>query len=411
MGRRHAGALPAMRLHKQSGQARIRINGREHRLGPFGSAEAQVRYDQLLAAYLASGRTSVEAAAHATQRAAPTPDPDPADLTIGDLCVRWLKTIQDDRDDWKSSSKYQGALAAARALRPVAKMPARDFGPRQLIEVRATLARTPVVQRFRDGTTGAPRPRSRSYVNETVGRIVQMFRWAVPLELVPPDKAAGLREIPRLKPGELSAVAESTERTAVDDQAVEAILSHLTGPMRALVQFLRLTGCRPSEGAILRMADVARRADGAWEYRPQRHKNKWRGQGRVIFIGPKAQAVIIEILGRRGPDAYVFDPRLAVQSRRRRAETIPMANPKTPARVRDHYDAAAIRRAIQRACDQAKQPKWFPYMLRYARSGEVRRRHGDHAAQGTLGDRSRAMLDRYAPVQGDAAAAAALATG
>ena len=64
-----------------------------------------------------------------------------------------------------------------------------------------------------------------------------------------------------------------------------------------------------------------------------------------------------------------------------------------------------------RACDAAGKPKWIPYLLRYARSGEVRRIHGDHAAQGTLGDRSRAMLDRYAPVAGDAAAAAALATG
>ncbi|MEN9666623.1 MAG: hypothetical protein RLZZ326_2986 [Planctomycetota bacterium] len=61
MGRRHSGALPAMRLHKQSGQARIRLNGTEYRLGQHGSPAARLRYDELIAAWIASGRTSVEA--------------------------------------------------------------------------------------------------------------------------------------------------------------------------------------------------------------------------------------------------------------------------------------------------------------------------------------------------------------
>jgi len=43
MGRRHCGALPAMRLHRQSGQARIRLNGTEYRLGQHGSPAARLR--------------------------------------------------------------------------------------------------------------------------------------------------------------------------------------------------------------------------------------------------------------------------------------------------------------------------------------------------------------------------------
>jgi hypothetical protein len=50
-----------MRLHKQSGQARIRLNGTEYRLGQHGSPAARLRYDELIAAWIASGRTSVEA--------------------------------------------------------------------------------------------------------------------------------------------------------------------------------------------------------------------------------------------------------------------------------------------------------------------------------------------------------------
>ena len=177
MGRRHSGDYPVRRLHKQSGQARIRINGTEHRLGKYGSPAAQVRYDELIAAWIASGRTSVEAVtgpprpapvpkgAKATPVAPPVPAPiQTADLTVGQLCVRWMEFIQASRPaDWKESSAYSGALAASRALRPVASMAARDFGPRQFLEIRDKLARTPIVRTWKNGKQSAPRARSRRW--------------------------------------------------------------------------------------------------------------------------------------------------------------------------------------------------------------------------------------------------------
>ena len=428
MGRRHSGALPAMRLHKQSGQARIRLNGTEYRLGQHGSPTAQMRYDELIAAWIASGRTSVEAVsgpprpAPASRSGKPaTPAPSPraapaaapaADLTVGELSLLFMEFVQASRpNDWKESSAYSGALAASRALRPVAAMPAREFGPRQFLEIREALARTPIVRTRKDGTQSAPKPRSRRYTNDTMGRVVNLFSWAVPRELVPPDRVHGLREVPPLRAGELQAVSETAPREAVDDALVDAILKHLTHPARCLVRFLRSTGCRPTEGATLRMADVTERPDGVWEYRPRSHKNKWRGHARVIFVGPRGQEAIRDAIGQKGAEEYVFDPREARPRKHHRPDTIPIERPRSSSRVKDHYDRNAIRHAIQRACEAAKCQKWFPYLLRYARSSEVRRDHGDNAAQGTLGDRSRAMLDRYAPVAGDAAAAAARATG
>jgi hypothetical protein len=50
MGRRHADALPAMRHHLRSGNARVRIGNVEHWLGSWGSAESRLRYDELIAA-------------------------------------------------------------------------------------------------------------------------------------------------------------------------------------------------------------------------------------------------------------------------------------------------------------------------------------------------------------------------
>src|SRR4051794_4106729 len=40
-----------------SGQAVIRLNGRDHYLGPFGSLEAKTRYEDLISRWLANGRS------------------------------------------------------------------------------------------------------------------------------------------------------------------------------------------------------------------------------------------------------------------------------------------------------------------------------------------------------------------
>jgi hypothetical protein len=48
--------LPQARLHKPSGQARIRIDGRDIYLDKFGSVEAKECYDRLIAEWLANQR-------------------------------------------------------------------------------------------------------------------------------------------------------------------------------------------------------------------------------------------------------------------------------------------------------------------------------------------------------------------
>jgi hypothetical protein len=63
MGRRRSGSLPVMRRRASTGHARAHANGKTYWLGPYGSPEAQVTYDALAAAYLATGRKSAEAAA------------------------------------------------------------------------------------------------------------------------------------------------------------------------------------------------------------------------------------------------------------------------------------------------------------------------------------------------------------
>ena len=71
-----------MRLHTQTGHARVRINGATHWLGRFGSPEAQAAYDRLLAEYLANGRqVAPKAERQETPPPIPQPEAVPATLT------------------------------------------------------------------------------------------------------------------------------------------------------------------------------------------------------------------------------------------------------------------------------------------------------------------------------------------
>jgi hypothetical protein len=53
--------IPAYCLHRPSGKAVVRLNGRDHYLGPHGTEESRLAYDRVIAEWLASGRR-VEAA-------------------------------------------------------------------------------------------------------------------------------------------------------------------------------------------------------------------------------------------------------------------------------------------------------------------------------------------------------------
>ena len=45
---RKKNVLPSYLLHRQSGQARTRINGREYLLGHYGSEESRIKYGKLI---------------------------------------------------------------------------------------------------------------------------------------------------------------------------------------------------------------------------------------------------------------------------------------------------------------------------------------------------------------------------
>lgn len=50
--------VPKYRLHRQSKQTVVTINGCDHPLGPHGTKASKVEYDRLISEWLASGRST-----------------------------------------------------------------------------------------------------------------------------------------------------------------------------------------------------------------------------------------------------------------------------------------------------------------------------------------------------------------
>jgi integrase len=304
--------------------------------------------------------------------------------------------------------------------------PAAEFGPLSLKAVR---------QKFVSAGW------SRKTVNARVERVRRVFRWAVAEELVPPTVLQALVEVPGLQRGRTS--ARDTEPVLpVEDATVDATLPFLNRHVRGLIEFQRLTGCRPTEACRVRRSDIDM-SGAVWRYRPTQHKGSWKGKPRTIAIGPKAQSLLREFFTPSLED-YLFNPRRAVEefkadrAAKRKTPCYPShmrhnaarrkANPKRTPKGR--YTRVSYGTAVDRACDKAFPPpeplakrpgesvakwwkrltaeqrsevkawrkahQWAPNQLRHSYATKVRKDHGLEAAQVALGHSKADVTQIYA---------------
>ena len=134
---------------------------------------------------------------------------------------------------------------------------------------------------------GNGRPRPRVTINRLVKRIRGLFKWAVSMEIIPAQTWHAVMAVEGLRRGR-SLAPELPPVRAVPDEVVQQTLPHLPTVVADLVQFIRLSGCRPGEACMLRPADVEKSAE-VWKWTLASHKNSWSDHERVIMIGPRAQ--------------------------------------------------------------------------------------------------------------------------
>jgi integrase len=454
----HRNRIPSYRLHKQSGQAIVTLpNGlggrRDVLLGAYDTPESRAEYLRVLAEWEAAGRGLRRQDVGAS-------------LTVAELILAYWRHCEGYYV--KNGTPTTQLDRIRHALRPVRELygftAARDFGPKALKAVRqhmltlpcghckgtGTLKKVPCEQCQGHGTikenpcehckrTGnqlARRPKNRrsgnlgeicgrcdgagqrgwarGLINAAIGCIKRMFKWAVAEELIPPSVYHGLTAVEGLRKGR-SEARETKPIRSVADEHVEAVLPLLTPPVRAMVQVQRLSGMRPGEVILLRPCDVDRSHGRTWIYRPEAHKTEHHDAVRVVFLGPKAQAILAPFLD-RDPGAYCFSPREAVadlRARQRAARKSKVQPSQQDRRQRapqrtpgEHYTTDTYGNAIERACLKAGVPPWHPHQLRHSAATEVRREVGLDAARAVLGHACASMTEHYAEVDAEKAAQA-----
>ena len=152
----------------------------------------------------------------------------------------------------------------------------------------------------------------RVQVNKRVDRVRRMFAWGVEEELVRVEVLIALRTVRGLSAGR-SAAKESVKVRPVSDAHVDAIRPFVGRRIWAMIELQRWSGIRPGEVCVIRTTDVAVK-DGVWEYRPAEHKMEHADRERVVYLGPRAQAVMRPWL-RLVLEEYLFSPREALSER------------------------------------------------------------------------------------------------
>jgi integrase len=342
---------PSYLLHRPSGQARVRIKGKDHYLGEYGSPESRELYDDLIAEWFDCG------------------DATRVTLSIDDLALLFAKHAEEHyQKQGRPTSELSCIKTALRyVIRFYGTSRVRDFGPRALKAVREAM--------IADG-------HCRRSINKHVGRIRRMFRWGVENEYVPSAIYGALVAVQGLHEGR-SAAVETDPVSPVPIAHVEAVKAHVRAPIWGAIQLQLFTGMRPGEALSMRACDL-NTSGKIWEYRPTSHKTEHHGRQRIIFIGPRAQVALRPFL-KRDAQAHLFSPR-----------DVRAATPGRTRQPGERYDRDAYRNAIQRACRKAKIPVWHPHQLRHNAATLLRREAGIETARVVLGHATASVTELYA---------------
>jgi integrase len=377
-------SVPKYRHHKQSGQAVVTLtdgcgNRRDVLLGKHGTRASREEYARVIAEWEAAGRCP------------PEPAGATAPMSVNELLVRfmeWAATHYRHAD-----GRPTGELKDHRySLQPVKDLygttAAAAFGPLALKAVR---------QKMLDADL------CRGVVNQRVGRIKRVFKWAVAEQLVPHATYAALATVAGLARGRTT--ARETELVGpVPVAFVDAVRPHVNRHVGAMIDLRRLTGMRPGEVVIMRAVDIDTTGD-VWLYKPHHHKLAYRNRPRLVAVGPQARAVIKSFLV---PDvsAFLFSPRRAREERYAalRASRKTKVQPSQACRAKrrpakqpgERYTGESYHRAVANACRKAGVPAWHPNQLRHLHATEVRKMFGLEAAQCVLGHAKADVTQVYA---------------
>lgn len=381
--------LPRIRKHP-NGQAIVSVDGEIYYLGKFGSKVSKVKYDRLMAEWLAGNRTLPP---KQPQKSASEKCPAGGTITVDDVLLRFVRHAKATfKKNGEHTEEFGRVKRIARTVSDLyGDLPAEKFGPVALRAVQQRLVE---------------KGWARKTVNDHVQRIVRAFKHAASWEMIPGSVVQNLKTVEGLRKGRTEAHDNAPVQPVAMD-IVEKTLPHLPTIVADMVRLQLLTGMRPTEVCILRPCDVNRTND-VWIYVPYTHKTEHHEKQRRVYLGPQAQEVLSRYL-LRPAESYCFDPResrKAYHDRRERKTPLNQGNRKGYSKLtragkrpkrqpKEHYTRDSYRRAIHRACEKSCIEKWAPNQLRHNKATSVRQEFGLEATQVTLGHASAAITEVY----------------
>ena len=256
--------IPAYCYHKAKKQAYVCLSGDFLYLGEYGSPESHAAYQRVVAEWLSRGRTP---------RAESTGAPSVNEVLLA--YWRWAETYYVDPDG-KPGREMQSIGYAIKPLKHMyGESSALSFGTRMLKAVRQGMIDNGLC---------------RGVVNQRIGCIKRIFKWAVSEEMVPANVFHGLSAVDGLRRGHT--VARETEKVLPGmDAHVDAVLPFLAPTVRSMVELQRLTGMRSGELALLRTCGTStpRAKCGVTDPHIIRRSTE---DTNVVHIGPRAQVLL-----------------------------------------------------------------------------------------------------------------------
>lgn len=389
--RKQVKSFPKYQIHKASGRAFVWWQGKRHYLGTAGSAESYEAYHRFVAEIARNNGAIIP---QMTER---TSKNNAAEITVNDVMAAYLT----NKRDVISGKEFENTIYSFKPLRKFhGHTLAEQFGPKALKLVRQAMIDHGL---------------ARKVINQRIGRIKRLFKFAVAEEMVSPTVYQALLAVEGLRAGHTEA-RETEPIQPISNEQIELLMPFLSSVNAAMIKLQRLTGMRPGEVCRMRTVDIDRSGE-VWFYRPSSHKNKWRGRDRVIPLGPQSQELLLPFLD-RDVESYLFTPHesylwLRQNSYPGRKERKTPVYPcelrrrakrqarRKVSRFRSRFTTNSYDRAIKNAIQRAGKggvavESWSPNQLRHTRATELRKEYGLEAAQVILGHAKADVTQIYA---------------
>lgn len=361
---------PPIKVSKR-GYASVTIRGDEIYLGKAGTPETKARYARIVAALTLNPDANVRAALSL------------ADPTVAEVAASFLDAMRLERGpDWRELANFELSFRPLLAL--FGPSLAKEFGAQQLKAVQlaaATGSWRSAEEQLELRAAGKDPGWCRNVVNQRIGRIKAAWRWVESEGLVPKGSWENLRTVKALPRTHVLA-RNTPKREPSKLRDVLRVKRHCARPAVGVMLLLQwLCGMRSEEVRLMRTCDIDT-SGAVWLYTPARHKMAYKGQERVVPIGPRAQKFLRPWLKPDRPEEFLFLPRCS--------EGWP-------------YSDRGYAHAVNEACRRAGV-KLVPYQGRHACAARIAKQEGLEAVRQVLGQRTLKMAAHYAGLHADHAA-------